>query len=205
MGRNCNRFVLVLLGFTTLSQVAARAQTDVALSAYRAFNTSTTGNGTVQVPTDSIGGMFELRHITSPIIGYELTYAFNPDNQSLSPEVGACTYECGNPPEKITTRAHEVALDWVVSKKFGSLRPFAVGGLGFFIAVPSGDLYDLNTIVRPAFVIGGGVDWDFAARFGLRFQYRDNLYKTPNITGIYYTTGVYTQTAEPMGGAFFRF
>lgn len=205
MGKSHMRCLVALVGFATLSLVAARAQTDVAINAYRAFNTSTTGNGTVQVPTDSIGGMIELRHISAPFIGYELTYAFNPDNQSLSPQAGACTYECGNQPETITTKANEVALDWVVSKKFGNLRPFAVGGLGFFIAVPSGNLYDLNTIVRPAFVYGGGVDWNMAPRFGLRFQFRDNLYRAPDIAGLYYPTGAFTHTAEPMGGAFFRF
>lgn len=205
MVRNRMRCLVALVGFASLSVVAAHAQTDVAISGYRAFNTSTTGNGTVQVPTDSFGGMIEVRHISAPFIGYELTYSLHPDNQSLSVKAGACGYECGNQPETITTKANEVALAWVVSKKLGNLRPFAVGGMGFFIAVPSGNVYDLNTIVKPAFVYGGGVDWNLASRFGLRFQFRDNLHKAPDVAGLYYPTGAFTHTAEPMGGAFFRF
>lgn len=205
MGMNRMRWLFVLAGFATLSVVAARAQTDVALSAYRAFSNSTTGNGTVQVPTDSVGGMLELRHISTPFIGYELTYSLNPDNQTLSPQAGSCTYECGNQPETISTKANEVALNWVVSKKFKNFRPFAVGGIGFFIAAPSGYVYASNTTVRAAFVYGAGVDWDLARRFGLRFQYRGNLYKAPVVTDIYYPTGAFTQTSEPMVGAFFRF
>ncbi len=205
MVRNRMRCLVFMVGFAILSLGSAHAQTDIGLSGYRSFNTSATGNGTVQVPTDSYGGMVEVRHISAPFIGYEITYAFNPDNQSLSPKAGACTYECGNQPETITTKANEIALDWVVSKKIGNLRPFAVGGLGFFIAVPSGNLYDLNTIVKPAFVYGGGVDWNLASHLGLRFQVRDNVYKAPDIAGLYYATGAFVHTAEPMGGAFFRF
>ncbi|MFZ0743109.1 MAG: hypothetical protein WAM85_01825 [Terracidiphilus sp.] len=200
------QIVLAVIGFATLSAAAAHAQTDVGLSFYKTFNSSTSGNGTVQSSPNSAGGMFELRHISKPLLGYEVTYSFNPADQSISPEVGSCGFFCSNPPVKIKGTASEVALDWVVSAKYGSLRPFAVVGLGFFIAVPSSDeyMYDINTIVRPTYVYGGGVDWSFHPRFGLRFQFRGNAYKAPDVSGLYFPTGTFMQTAEPMIGVFFR-
>jgi hypothetical protein len=39
----------------------------------------------------------------------------------------------------------------------------------------------------------------------LRFQYRGNLYKAPDLTRLYTSTNVFTHTSEPMIGAYFRF
>jgi hypothetical protein len=40
---------------------------------------------------------------------------------------------------------------------------------------------------------------------GLRFQYRGNLYKAPNLTTVFASTGAFTHASEPMIGAYFRF
>ena len=63
--------IFLLVGLAALSSAMARAQTDVALSLYGAFNGTTNGNGTVQSPSNSAGGIVELRHISNPIVGYE--------------------------------------------------------------------------------------------------------------------------------------
>jgi opacity protein-like surface antigen len=192
-------------GAAPAQKAAAQTQTDLGVSFYRTFTKSSSGNGTDQVPTNSTGGMLELRHIHSTWIGYEFTYSFNPADQTYSPTVGNCGYHCANPTTKVPANANEFSLDWVVSKQFGNVRPFAVGGLGFFVAVPSTNQYYVNTIVRPAYVFGGGVDWNFASHLGLRVQFRDNLYKAPNMEAIFNPTGAFTQSAEPMGGVFYRF
>ncbi len=182
---------------------AGHAQTDGAASVYRTFNTSTTGNGTHQTPSNSMGGMLELRHIQSPFIGYEVTYSYNPNNQTYAPVIGSCGYFCSTGTLAQKAYQNEVGLDWVVSMKTANFRPFAVGGLGFMITVPSTYGYALNTIVRPTYIYGGGVDWG-SPRLGLRIQYRGNLYKAPNVSGAYQTTGVFTQTGEPMIGVYFH-
>jgi hypothetical protein len=40
---------------------------------------------------------------------------------------------------------------------------------------------------------------------GLRFQYRGNLYKTPDVSRLYTSTNAFTHTAEPVLGAYFSF
>ncbi len=118
------------------ARAAARSdkQTDIGLSGYFAMTKATSGNGTQQTPTNAPGGMLELRHIHSTFIGYEMAFSYNPADQAYAPKAGACGFACANPPTKITGSAAEIALAYVVSKQMGNLRPFALGGLGFFNA-----------------------------------------------------------------------
>jgi hypothetical protein len=189
------------------AQVESVAQTDVGLSGYFAMTNATSGNGTKQTPTNAPGGMLELRHIQNSFVGYEMAFSYNPADQSYAPNGASCGLVCGNPnpPTKITGNAAEVSIDYVVSKKMGNLRPFAVGGLGFFIAVPGATPFGNNTSVRPTYVFGGGVDYGFGSHLGVRVQVRDNMYKAPNTSSIYPATGVFTYSLEPMGGVYYRF
>jgi len=184
---------------------ASSIQTDVGVSGYETFTSATSGLGTQQTPSNSPGGMVEARQIVNPLVGYELTFSFNPAKQAYAPKAGACALVCQEPPTTISANAIEIGIDYVVSKKIGRLRPFLVGGMGFFITVPGPTPYGNNTIVRPTYIYGGGVDWTLTSHLGLRAQYRGNYYKAPNISLIYPATGVLTQTAEPMAGVYYRF
>jgi hypothetical protein len=180
-------------------------QTDLGLSGFATFTSGTKGNGTQQTPTNSAGGMLELRHIVSPLIGYEMTVAYSPANQAYAPNPGACGLACQNPVTKISGKSTEVAIDYVASYKVGNLRPFVVGGLGFFMVFPGPTPFGNNTAVRPTYVYGGGLDWNIGEKLGVRLQFRGNYYKAPNVSSIYPATGVFTQSMEPMGGVFYRF
>ena len=184
---------------------ASEAQTDVAASFYQAMTSSTSGNGTVQTPKNAMGGMFEVRHIHSSMIGYEFTYSFNPGDQSFKPLVGNCGYRCTTQPLTITAGSNIIGLDWVFSKQYGNLRPFAVGGLGFTATVPGNSAYAANNTVRPTYIFGGGVDFALGEHFGVRAQVRDNIAKAPALSIYYSPTGAYTGIIQPMGGVFYRF
>jgi hypothetical protein len=184
---------------------ASESQIDIGVNFYEAFNNSTSGLGTQQTPKNETGGMFEARYIESPFMGFEFTYSYNPADQTLAPKPGACALACANPTTKLNAKASEVGLDYLISKQLGRFRPFAVGGLGFFITSPPNSTYEVNTVVRPAFIYGGGTDVSLISHFGVRLQFRDNLYKAPNLSAFYPATGVYTHSAEPMGGVFFKF
>ncbi|MGA9060872.1 MAG: hypothetical protein WB341_04305 [Terracidiphilus sp.] len=186
----------------------AQAQTDVALSGFRTFTSSSSGFGTQQTPSNSEGGLFELRHIANPFVGYEFNYSFNPANESYAQEAGltACAEPvCLEGPLQISGKANQFGVNWVVSLKSGKLRPFALGGVGLRITVPGYSPQSVNTVVRPAFVYGGGLDWSFLPHFGLRLQVRGNMTKAPNLSDAYNSTAAYTQIYEPMGGVFYRF
>ncbi len=181
------------------------AEWDVGGSFYEALTSGTSGNGTQQTPSNGMGGMLELRHIAKPLLGYELAFGFNTADQAYVPKVGACGLVCQNPAATISGNAAQVSLDYIVSHKFGNLRPFAVGGLGVYIAVPGPTPFGNNTSIRGAYIVGGGLDFDFSSHLGIRAQVRDTLYKAPNVSSIYPATGVLTQSIEPMGGVYYRF
>ena len=184
---------------------AAQKQTDVALSGYATFTSSSSGNGTQQTPQNSVGGLFELRRIVNPLVGFELSYSLNPANQSYSPKTGACGYVCGTSPLKIDGKANEVAVNWVLSVSKGNIRPFALGGVGLMITVPGSSTYSVTTFGRPVFVYGAGADLGLTKRLGVRLQVRGNMTKAPGLSTVYPATTAYTQIYEPMGGVYYRF
>ena len=200
----------LLIGLAALAGATAYAQTDVALSVYGAFTGTTTGNNTIQSPSNAAGGLLEVRHISKPWFGYEGTYSFNRANQAYS--FSAVPASCPSPPAScgpltaaVSANAHEVTGDWVASLKISNLRPFALAGGGLLFDAPVGGQSSTSTSTKPVFVYGGGVDWTLLPHIGLRLQYRGNLYKAPDLTKLFTTTGAFTHTAEPMLGVFFRF
>jgi opacity protein-like surface antigen len=182
-----------------------RVETDAGLSGYATFNKASSGNGTLQTPSNSYGGLIELRQIRSNWFGYEMAVNDNLAAQKYVPNPGACLLACANPPTSMSADAVEFTIDYIVSHQMGKLRPFAVGGAGFFITVPASTPYGNNTVVRGAYVAGGGLDYSISDHLGIRLQYRETFYKAPNNSSIYPATGVLTTTGEPMGGVFYRF
>lgn len=190
------RAVFLLSVMAVLGAAVAGAQTDVSASVYGAFTGTTTGHGTVQSPSNSAGGLIEVRHVVNPIIGFEATYAFNSANQIYSASSFAS--------QSVSAKAHEVTADWVSSLKVGNFTPFGLVGIGVLLDVPGSGQNSVNTTAKPVYVYGAGVDWGILPHVGLRFQYRGNLYSAPNLTTLYTSTSAFTHTAEPMVGVFFR-
>jgi opacity protein-like surface antigen len=206
--RSLLRNLFLLSTLAALALTAARAQTDVALSFYGAFSQSTSGNGTAQSPANAAGGLIELRHISNPLMGYDVTYSYNRANQSYSPI--ACASPVGTQPsctprQAISANAHQVSADWVISVHAANLRPFALAGVGLLLNEPSGGQSNTTSSDKPVFIYGAGLDWGLVPHLGLRFQYRGNLYHAPDITRAFSSTGKFTQTAEPMIGAYLQF
>lgn len=202
------------------------SQTDVALSFYGAFNGTTNGNGIAQSPANAAGGIVELRHIVSPLFGFEATYSYNRANQSYtspSSSTAPCpTDGCSTSTGSVPANAHEFTGDWIVSLGLGNLRPFALAGVGAIVDAPASsnvtviscdqthalctaDSSSTSTVTKPVFVYGAGLDWGLLPHLGLRAQYRGNLYKAPELLNAFSSTGAFTHTAEPMLGAYFRF
>jgi len=185
------------------------AQTDVAASVYGAFSGTTNSNGVTQSPSNAAGVLLELRHISNPIVGWEATYSYNRADQTYTPEAGIGTCPTNNPncgtPVKVSANAHEISGDWVVSVHAAHLRPFALAGVGLLLNEPSSGQTSTTSSTKPVFLYGAGLDWGVLPHLGLRFQYRGNLYKSPDLTTLFTSVNAFTHTAEPMIGAYFRF
>jgi opacity protein-like surface antigen len=191
-----------------VASVAVRAQTDVALSLYGTLSGTTNYSIGLehQTSADAAGGLFELRHISNPFVGYEATYSFNRANQVYS---YTGTTPVGTPPganiASVSANAHDITGDWLFSLPAGRFRPFALVGVGLLLTKPVSGQSQTTSTNEPVYVYGAGVDWKLVPHLGLRFQYRGNVYKAPNITTAYGSNGAFTHTAEPMIGAYFQF
>ena len=208
MPLNSSRLSVALSLFLALvASVAARAQTDVALSLYGTFNRTTSYNIGLehQSSADAAGGLFELRHISNPFIGYEATYSFNRANQIYSYTGPTPAGPQGSFSAAVSNNAHEIIGDWVFSFPAGKLRPFALVGVGLLLNEPAGGQSQTTSSNEPVYVYGAGFDWKLVPHLGLRFQYRGNVYKAPNITTAFGSNGAFMHTAEPMIGAYFKF
>lgn len=216
--------VLLVVVTSLVGSVVASAQTDIAASLYGAFNQSTSGSGGKQIPFNAAGVMIELRHISNPLVGYEVTYSYNRANQEyVVTQPCPAGYTCAGT-AVIKSAAHEITGDWVASIKYGKLRPFALAGIGARLDIPSGGTANAQACVtgdpflceseagsvatttssKVAFIFGAGLDWTLLPHIGFRFQYRGNVYKAPDLVGAV-STDSFTQTSEPMAGIFLRF
>jgi opacity protein-like surface antigen len=208
------------ISLAVLAASAASAQTDVAASVYGAFTGTTTGNGVQQSPSNSAGVLVEVRHIANPLVGLEATYSYNRADQTYSgptPYCPAGLVSCSASPVSVPANAHEFTADWIPSLHIANLRPFGVLGIGALLNVPAsantvitggntGLVYTAptQTSTKAVYVYGAGLDWGVLPHIGLRFQYRGNLYKAPDVTTLYLSTSSFTHTAEPMVGVYFR-
>jgi len=196
----------LLLGMTALGSSVCQAQTDISASLLGAFSESSNGNNTIQSPSNAAGVLFEVRHISNPLFGLEGTYSLNRANQAYRftipppcPSPG-CQGSIG-----VSANAHELTGDWVVGPKIANVRPFGLAGVGLLFNDPTSGQANTQSQTKPVFVYGLGLDWGMAPHLGLRFQYRGNIYRAPNLTRLYAPVNSGTHTAEPMIGAYFRF
>jgi opacity protein-like surface antigen len=200
----------LLLAFAACTAIApaASAQTSAALSIYGAFSGTTSATGVHESPANSAGGLFELRHISNPILGFEATYAYNRSNETFTytgPTPPCPSSGCSITPQTVRANAHEVTADWTPSVHIANFRPFGVLGVGLLLNVPDSGQSSTSTSTKPVYVYGAGLDWGLLPHLGLRFQYRGNLYKTPDVSKLYTSIDAFRNTAEPMIGAYFSF
>ena len=193
-------FAALLCG--VVLSAAARAQTSIGVSVYGAFSGATTGNGVQESPSNAAGGLFELRHISNPIMGYEVTYAYNRANEAYRCTTSSCPIVT---PAFVPANAHEVTVDWIPSIHIANLRPFGVLGAGLLLNQPANGQTNTSNSTRGVYVFGAGVDWGLLPHLGLRLQYRGSLYKSPDLSKLYTSTDAFTHTARPMAGLYFNF
>ena len=195
----------------------AHAQTDIALSVYGAFsNSATPGNSNFfrMSPAASAGGLFEFRHLSNPLLGWEAAYSFHRANEVYEELIespgglpGCGNPACPAPTFAVSANAQQFTAGWVPSGHIANLRPFALLGVGLLLNRPvSGQSGTTNT-TQAAFVYGAGLDWGLGSHIGLRLQYRGNLYKAPGIVppnNASPNIGL-IHTAEPGIGVYYRF
>ena len=210
---NVLAFLASLLTFAWMpSAIQAQQQTDVALSVYGAFSNTVGKNNANLIqdsPSNSAGGMIELRHIHSPFIGYEVAYSFNRANQVYAISVSCFVNSQCPTPVIVSANAHEITGDWVLSAHSKKLRPFVLAGAGILLSVPVSGLSEgqypqpVQSSDTAVYVYGVGLDWKLLPHLGLRFQFRGNIHRAPYYTSV--SSDPFTHTSEPAIGVYYKF
>lgn len=194
---------VLTLGLLACGSMQAFAQTDIAFSVLGAFSESSSGNGTLQTPSVHAGGLFQLRHIANPLVGYEVTYSYSRANQVYTQVPSDIQSVASVQP--VSANANQITADWVVSLRLLNFRPFALAGVGALITRPVSDQSDTQTSTKAVYVYGAGLDIGLIPHFGLRLQYRGNVNKAPDLSTVFTSTNAFIHTAEPMAGLYGRF
>ena len=208
-----NRFLVISSALFIASTVHLHAQNHVqntvAVSGLGDFPSSTSSSNTQQNPYNQAGFMVELRHISNPLMGFDVSYSFHRADQGYKGPTPYCpsgALPCITPSQSVHANAQELALNWVVSAPIANFRIFALAGGGFQNFDPTGtQTGGTQSQTKGVFDYGAGADWTVLPHLGLRFQYRGNVYKAPALATAFSSTGKFTQDAEPMIGAYFRF
>lgn len=196
---------LIAAGLAAPMGAAAQGQIDIGVSGYENIAQSSSGNGTSQKPSNAPGGAVEVRYLLKPLVGAELSYSFNKLDTTFAPNGTSCAYVCNEPTTSLSIKDSNLALDYVASGKFGNLRPFVLGGVGFNITAAAASTYGVREVIRAAYNVGGGADFALGSHLGIRAQVRDYFIKAQNNSSLYPATGVTTNNIVPMGGVYYRF
>ncbi len=90
------------------------------------------------------------------------------------------------------------------------VRPYGLAGFGGLFFRPTNDLNSNffgvgHNQTKPAFVYGGGVDFDLTRFVALRAEYRGYVYKIPDFQNPGLATDNFTHMAVPSAGFVWRF
>jgi opacity protein-like surface antigen len=114
-------------------------------------------------------------------------------------------------PFSVQANMHQAtgALVVTVPRRVFKLNPYVLAGAGALVFDPTGSVggfvFGAQAQARPAFVYGGGVDYDLAKHLSLRAEYRGFVYERPDFGLDALHSGATAHTAQPSAGLVFRF
>lgn len=177
---------------------------DVTVSAFGAFQQSSSGNGVNQSATNSAGVLATYRYFFTEHQGVEVDYGFSRfDQQFNAPNVAT--------PFSFATSANmnEATASYVYRHAIGHrLTPFVSAGTGALLFVPASFTTggaSGTTFATPDFVYSGGADLAVSRRVSLRLGFRGHVFEAPDFGVASIRTNSVTHMAEPFAGLSFHF
>jgi opacity protein-like surface antigen len=162
-----------------------------------------TDSGTMSQHTTKSGGL---------LVGYSYQFAKWAGVEGNYGYTQNTTNTYGNfGQSSIRTDFHEVTGSFVahIPVEARHLRPYALAGGGAVIFRPTDDAKRTHSGIdqqtKPAFVYGGGVNFDIVRQFGIRAEYRGLVYETPDFGVTSLNLDKFTHLAQPSAGVYFHF
>ena len=183
-----------LLALPAFSQESPGRQ-EASVQAFGSFVKSTNDNGVQQNATNSGGILGSYRFFFNDHNGVELNYGYALNTQNYALAAGTTG---------VNAHSHEATAAYVLRFPMRRVTPFVLAGAGALVFDPKNTPF-ANTQARPAFLYGGGADFNITNRVFFRAGYRGLLYNSPNFEVPALNVDRLTHRAEPFGGIGYRF
>ena len=157
--------------------------------------------------TKSGGFLIGYRYHLNPWFAIQGDYGYTRDTQKyFDPFFGETD---------IQASVHQLTGEAVISAPSRSrVRPYGLAGIGALFFVPTNSLNNSfigvgqgsgNNQTKPAFLYGGGVDFDISKYLAFRAEYRGYVYKIPDFQLPGLASDNFTHLAQPSVGLVWRF
>jgi opacity protein-like surface antigen len=187
---------LASMALPAFSQSENPEKNEVSVQAFGSFVKSTTDNGIQNSATNSGGVLASYRYFFTTHQGVEANYGYALNTQSfLAPSGGV----------GVKNYSHELSAMYVFRLPMRRFTPFVGAGAGALMFNPK-DFQGADFQTRPAFVYGGGADFNLSRHLFMRAEYRGFVYNSPtfNLSELNGTDRI-THRAEPSIGFGYRF
>jgi len=186
---------IATMALPAFSQSEAPGKNEVSVQAFGSFVKSTTNNGIENTATNSGGVLGSYRYFFNTHSGVEANYGYSLNTQNYGSTSGVLG---------VKSYSHEVSAAYVFRLPMRKFTPFVLAGAGGLIFDPK-DFAGASSQARPAFVYGGGADFDLTHHVFVRAEYRGFVYNSPTydlagLSGVDRTT----HRAEPSVGFGYR-
>ena len=201
--------VLAVLSLALLFSSAAFAQEgsawshgEVSVQGTGFFTKDSNGNGISQHSTDTGGFLVGYRYHFNRWFAAEANYGYDRDTQQ--------NFTAGGPFNIQANVHHATAAAVVTLPGSNRINPYVLAGAGALVFDPTNNggqsVAGALTQAKPAFVYGGGADFNLSHGFFMRAEYRGLVYNSPTydlpvLAGLDRTT----HRAEPSIGFGYRF
>jgi opacity protein-like surface antigen len=187
-------FTLVLMAIPAVAQEEdyTRFKSEITAQATGSFVKSTTQGGVSENADNTAGVVGTYRFYFNRHNGVEVNYGYTQNTEKYD-QTG------------IATNSHEVSAAYVLRLPKKRWSPFVLAGAGGMIFDPR-NFAGASYQARPAFVYGGGADFNLSDHLFVRAEYRGFVYNSPTydlaaLSGQDRTT----HRAEPSIGIGWRF
>jgi opacity protein-like surface antigen len=186
---------IAAMALPAFSQSETPGKNEVSVQAFGSFVKTTTDNGIQNKATNSGGVLGSYRYFFNNHSGVEANYGYSLNTQNYGSTSGVLG---------VKNYSHEISAAYVFRMPMRKFTPFVLAGAGGLIFDPK-DFVGASSQARPAFVYGGGADFDLTHHVFVRAEYRGFVYNSPTydlagLTGVDRTT----HRAEPSVGFGYR-
>lgn len=184
------------IALPAFAQSEEPARNEVSVQAFGSFLKNTTDNGIQNSATNSGGVLGSYRYFFGVHHGVEANYGYSLNTQSFVSSGGALG---------VKNYSHEISGAYVFRLPLKRVTPFVSAGAEALVFDPK-DFQGADSQTRPAFVYGGGADFNISHHIFMRAEYRGFVYSSPtyNLTSLDGTDRI-THRAEPSIGFGYRF